>query len=852
MGTVRQASRPLRENPRSISQAKSNRQPRFLLWYWAFTRPRHGRILRVAFIQPGLGLLLALGGWLAGLLGWFSLSLPAGLIISAVGGVILLLSYLISRVYHKEYPGRFNARLEEYVARRVSRLSEAEFIPHYETKKHQDKENIERLNLKVCQAIRVELARLAQSAHTVPAPVCGVLVTGPKHTNKTGALWDTMGRELRGWTFVRWPHHMDHPANLALRVGHRIVLWIDNLHDFAHPGEAAALAQFIQEVCDNGRQLMVLASCRDRQDYQEAERHLSPLMKNLRSVLAEETLPPTEQVEELKQAYENLTPRQKSVLHTMDWLQSLRVFTYPEEMLRELNGYFLDPTTPPDVNLTWEDTINGLGDNAARFVRVDQRADPKTHLSDETYNFADWVQYNLLNRLPRPHKVVEPINVHYLNLEGPRAERARKITDILEHEPAAIIQLLAGYPVAAETLILLGDAYLNHLGETIENATQLAIKCYDGALEQLDSAHSPEEFPGAWAAAHIGKGTAELRLERLTKADVDFRLVAEQEEPHDGVRPIPMRLRARALHGRGDVIAAQIPSDAAATQLDDAATYYERAAEKLVRSDPLWAETKLDRANVLYEIALAAVRQYEQSLASVPGQPPTLKIISAQEAYREAQQVYSQAAAPAVWAEIQRRNGELCLMEMTWLIPANVLWPHRPVAASVAVDNPEANEKEALEKAKLARDYFIAAHSVFAPSYLPMTWLQTQEGLVRALLIIGRIVTKESTRTARDIYASCLDTTKAAVQRVASPADAPLDWVDLQLLRVHAELGLALLGEADAQANFQHASKVLKKIADLLNGYVLLPGNPSSERISAQKNEMNPLADEIRKAPRDI
>src|SRR5260370_39631999 len=117
MGTVRQASRTLRENPRSISQVKSNRQPRFLLWYWAFTRPRHGRNLRVAFIQPGLGLLLALGGWLAGLLGRFSLSLPAGLIISALGGVILLLSYLISRVYHKDYPGRFNGRPEEYVAR---------------------------------------------------------------------------------------------------------------------------------------------------------------------------------------------------------------------------------------------------------------------------------------------------------------------------------------------------------------------------------------------------------------------------------------------------------------------------------------------------------------------------------------------------------------------------------------------------------------------------------------------------------------------------------------------------------------------------------------------------------------
>jgi hypothetical protein len=853
MGTVRQASRPLGEKPKSISQAKSNRQHKFLLWYWAFTLPRHGKFLRVAFVQPGLGLLLAGGGWLAGLLGWFSLSLLVGMVISVVGVLIVLLSYLISRAYHKEYPGRFNARLEEYVARRVSRLSEGEFIPQYETKNQPDEETIEALNLKVSQAIRVELARLAQSMHIVPAPVCGVLVTGPKHTNKTGALWNAMERELRGWTFVRWPHHMDHPANLALRVGHRIVLWIDDLHDFAHLGEAAALAQLIQQVRDNGRQLMVLASCRDGQDFREVERHLSPLMNDLRIVLAEETLPPTERVVELKQAYEDLSQRQKSVLHTMDWLQSLHVFTYPEEVLRELNGYFLNPNTTSDVNLTWEDTINGLGNNTARFVRVDQRADPMTHLSDETYNFVDWVRYNLLNRLPRPHKVVEPINFHYLNLESPRAERARKITDILEREPAAIIELLAGYAVAAETLILLGDAYLNHLGETIENATELAIKCYDGSLEQLDSGSAPEEFPGAWAAAHIGRGTAELRLGRLEKADEDFRLVAEHEEPKDGARPIPLRLRARALHGRGDVIAAQIPSDVAASQLDNAASYYEQAANRLTRSDLLWAETKLDRANVLYEIAQAAVKQYEQSLASAPAQPPTpaIKVTAARVAYQEAQQVYSQAAAPAVWAEIERRDGELCLMEMAWLMPANLLWPRRPAAASGAAATRQANEAEALEQAKIARDYFIAARNVFAPSYLPMSWLQTQFGLVRALLIIGRLVTKESTRTARDIYTLCLDTTKAAVQRVAAPADAPLEWVDFQLLRVHAELGLASLGEADAQANYQHANKVLKEIAALLNDYVRLPGNPASARIAAQKNEMKLLEDEIGKAPKD-
>jgi len=68
---------------------------------------------------------------------------------------------------------------------------------------------------------------------------------------------------------------------------------------------------------------------------------------------------------------------------------------------------------------------------------------------------------------------------------------------------------------------------------------------------------------------------------------------------------------------------------------------------------------------------------------------------------------------------------------------------------------------------------------------------------------------------------------------------------------VHAELGLASLGEADAQANYQHANKVLKEIAALLNDYVRLPGNPASARIAAQMHEMKLLEDEIGKAPKD-
>src|SRR6476620_8539358 len=226
MAAARQPNASRRSRLQQVSRASSKRPPELLLWYWAFSLFPHGRWARIAFIQPGIGLVMAPFGVLAGVFRWWSLSLADGLIIAAIGILIVTISYLISRVYHTEYPGRFNARLEEYVALRVSRLSKDDFIPQYKTRDYAHTDSIRALNRRVRGAIRIEKERLVQRERTGDVAVCGVLVIGPRHTNKTGALWDAMTHELSGWTFVRWPHHMDHPANLALRLGHRIVLWI--------------------------------------------------------------------------------------------------------------------------------------------------------------------------------------------------------------------------------------------------------------------------------------------------------------------------------------------------------------------------------------------------------------------------------------------------------------------------------------------------------------------------------------------------------------------------------------------------------------------------------------------------
>jgi hypothetical protein len=852
-------------------RSSSKRPPRLLLWYWASALRHDSRWARTAYIQPAVGVVIAIVGVLVGAGGLMSPSLVAelaGAAIAVLGAVIAAISYPISVYYSFEYPGKFDERLEEYVARRVSRLSKDKFIPHYKTHDNAANRKISDLKHRVRLALKVEKLRLKQSERTGSSPICGIVVVGPKHTNKTGALWFAMERELRGWTFVKWPHHMDHPANLASRLGHRVVLWIDSLQDFARPGEAAALNQFIQQLRDNGQLFLVLSSCRDEQDqhdFQEAQRYFSPLIADLQQVRATGILPPTQQLDNLKRAYkDDLSEMQRGVLRTMDWLQSMHIFTYPGEVLNVLNKYFLKPGVESDDDLTWDAVIQGLGKHSARFVRVDQRAEAQTRLSGERYDFGRWFRNNFFRnffrnffkkRAQRPHKVIEPLNAHYLNLEdldqeGSRAERAQTITSILEQQPEAVIKLLAGFPVAAETLILLGDAYLNHLGEAIDNAGELAIECYTAAFQILDAGMSPKQFPGGWAAALIGNGTAELRVGDTQKADAEFSKVIQRPVPTDDARPIPPLLTARAWHGRGDVIAAKIPSDEAAAQLQDAADYYEKAAQLLPSRDPLRSETVLDHANVLFEIAQAAYRRYEQSLSTTPIQPPIGVIDTAQNAYQEANQAYSQTIAPAVWAETKRRQGELCRMMATSLLPAEMQLLRRAATnKDITAVNPLADEENALKTAKIGRDYFIAARNVLAPSYLPMAWSQTQVGLASALLIIARIVAQSDNPQARRIYSLCLETTKITVEKVSKREESPIDWVDLQLLRAQAEVGLGSLGEGDAPGQYLHANSILKKVEILLNDFKRLPGNPESARINAQIRTLESLREEIKQAP---
>lgn len=850
IGWLARAGGAMRKRPREL-----------VLWYWAFSLLPRARALRVAYLQPVAAIILMIAGVV---LAWLALMpLNIGLFVSFTGLFLLGASYKISRVYHSEYPGRFNQRLEEYVARRVSRLANDQFIPQYAIRGYEDKDKIVALNGRVRQAIRVELRRLEQGERNVPTPVAGVLVIGPRQSHKTGALWHAMAHELKGWTFVQWPHHMDHPANLARTLGHRVALWVDDLNAFANPGEAAALTGFIQQVRAQGRHIMLLASCRDGPDLEQAARYFGPLMRQQQWVAAKEKLAPVRQLRELDQAYNALLPSRKSVLEAMQWLKSARVLTFPYQVLQVLNPLFPQDGDNQDGQPAWDEIVNDLSQPNARFVRSEQRADAKTRLSEEPVTTVDWLRYNLFNRLPRRDKVIVPINVFYTDQGDARSADARDRTSALEKNPEAVIEALAAHPVAAETLILLGDAYLSHLRADRANAGELAITCYRAALRQLDDgAPAPAPaFPGAWAAALVGKGIAELREGRAPVAADDFTRVATCAAPG-----IPGMLLARAWHGRGDALhAMSMPAadeEAAAARLREAAECYEHAARALPAndptsgetSDPLWGETKLDRANVLYELAEAAAGLHLRRLADTPATfrvdashrdtSPLVEIDAARAAYSEAQAAYSQAVAPAVWAEIQRRYGDLCLMEARCFLPAGAL-PLAPTdEGAVAAANPladQARQARALALAKTARNYYLAARSVFSPSYLPVSWSRTQASLADALLMMARIVASVEREQAWDMYARCLEVTKAAVARVYTLAQAPLDWVDMQLLRAAAEIGRAPLDEGGAPPHYREATSILTKTANMLSAFQRVPGNSLTERMQGQEGQIEAL-----------
>jgi hypothetical protein len=791
---------------------------RFFSWYWGsslFGLP----ILRIFHFAACLGCIAAVIVLWA--LGYVATQIAALLI-----GLGLLATYaiasVITQVYYSQYPGRYDLRLSEYVARRVSRLRRKDFIPRSES--YSGTREVRALLNEVRATLRLELQRARREGEAGASALTthGLLVTGPKHSAKKSVLWDAMRTELPGWTFVIWPHHMDHPANLAQRLGRRIVLWVEHLSDYASPGESAALLAFIQQTVQLGKQIIVLSSCREGKSLQVAQRYFAPLMAQLRPIKASETftglvtyavsttgelaaqeqtaeqidrdqriavlkaLGHTVQSSDLSRIEQDIRVKnQLAVLKALRWLKDAGALTFPYRVVQLFAQYFgFDGA----AGSNWDETIAALSRPDHEFVRSAERADATARLESTPRSFFERHIFRLLRKPPPIVNVLIPMNVFNLPLIDTSFQQASKF---LERDVNSVIERLNALDqLAIETLILLGDSYLSSQRGDERASSAQAVKFYSAARALLTGDERRRSFHTAWAATVLGQGNAALHQAQLRQGNERNKYLAQAADAFQAlltsaggsatVAELPA-LSAQAYHGLGDIeyAYANVDSSSDSTHVEQhlmsAVGQYREVLQRLSPRDLFWNETQLNLANALQALTTRGASNLgasndassSDSSAVLPQIAHVQYIQEARVAYSNALLVYSRETSPAVWAEIQRCLADMHLLEAT-------------VLAHSTQSNTQSDRVHNI--VGHIQGHYFAALTVFSPTYLPVNWAKAQFGLAQAFYFQANSE-KAASPDAAEMSFDRASEALTASEEILSLLEMPLSWIETRLLR---------------------------------------------------------------------
>ena len=193
----------------------------------------------------------------------------------------------------------------------------------------------------------------------------GICIFGRPAQGKTRLAWEVMRAELPSWTLVHWSHERIHSLNFATQHNREVILWLDDIHEYANPNEGVILNDLPRRFAEAGIRLIIVATCRDGEDQLQATKHLGTLLEqlipvtledistneaaDLAKLLTQEGLNVSNDefdgtpgslifgLQRMTSRYLGLTDSAQIVLKAMKLLHSVRVYKYTEKIVKNVS-----------------------------------------------------------------------------------------------------------------------------------------------------------------------------------------------------------------------------------------------------------------------------------------------------------------------------------------------------------------------------------------------------------------------------------------------------------------------------------------------------------------------------------
>jgi hypothetical protein len=783
------------------------------VWIWAYKR--------LALVPEGLLVLACVGVLLTPaltLLPWLPAVPALNAISPLVGGMMVAYTGLLAwsrHLYHAQYRGKREAMFSPYMVKRVSELNKSDYVPEYASAIDRTHPTARLVRHALRTAERSSLSR-ARFLPDAPLPV-GVCIFGEPLQDKTSLAWEAMQDVLPGWTFLSWPHVMDTSHDIVKNSGQRVVLWLDDLHEYGNRLEAVTLDNLIDQFAKAHVQVVVVATCRWHEDEREARAHLGYLLDHLLPIrlattpgdraedpvvlqptmdqpIIQSATPPkslqdliTERAKVYRELIASPKPEDKgarAVLRALALLRSAGILVYTQRRVRAIAAEFGLEANDADFRKAMKILV------AKQFIRPMPELIDRKRLRKFFYT-----QNNRLRGIKPPKGAdIQPVSEWYL-------ERVVAAEEKQAEDPGtALFEVWEALKPLKDTaaLILLGDAYLDSRRPYLRNSASQAIQCYQTALGALDA----RERPVQWASAQIGLGNAYMvdagrTAHKGRSQPLENALKAYQAVTTTADLPAPV-LYAEASQGVGNAcramaVDAQQAEDVktALTRLGDAEKAFSTAIEfyKKAHAPFQWALTHYELANVQSDQAkLEAQRNAAKASIEHLGE--------AKKSFAQAREVYTRTTAPTDWAKIQGAMGAALLT----------------LAQQMIVTTPPSTLKERMAVLQEAVDTLRAAMTTFRLFRMNENWAMASvtlgEALVAEAAALNELGALKLVQPPEDLD-RLQDTLTQAVEAYSAalghyrPERSPLRWgtVQTELARTYlmqAEVEDLSFGASDA------------------------------------------------------